>query len=98
MTNEPRSLRSKDYSPSRERCPNCGAIVPRDLASTIKRYLNAYPGSPPLRDICAHVWEIWPLATKKQIYDALGGLTRRGFIRRLSYGRYTKRETPELEK
>jgi DNA-binding IclR family transcriptional regulator len=78
-----------------ERCPHCGgrlaASLPRGGAvlRAVRDQVAGQPAGVTVRDIIAALPAGVP---PKQVYNALGYLTRRKLVRRLGYGAYCATE------
>ena len=68
-------------------CPTCGQILRQSVTSLVLRYAPDEEWD--VETIKAAIHAVAPNVTEKQIFNALGNLTRRKRLRRLSYGRYS---------
>lgn len=70
-----------------DRCPHCGHILPtQTMPKAIENRIAG--GAATIEQIMLTARTIKPKATDRQIYAALGMLTRYGRIRHVSYGVY----------
>ena len=70
-----------------QRCPHCGSVLPTKTMPVAIRACAA-GGPTSMERIKAAARAIKPMATDKQIYNAIAALVRRGQMRKIAHGFY----------